>query len=102
MSKSEPKRPADLPEPPSKKPDKSNSSNLFWFLMILAVVGAILFGFSAKWRGKTLTYSEFVNRLEDHTLHAENVLAQSRFRTSQNTWRMPNEVLNNIPFPLAA
>ena len=94
MSKSEPKRPADLPEPPSKKPDKSNSSNLFWFLMILAVVGAILFGFSAKWRGKTLTYSEFVNRLEDHTLHAENVFELRRGHSSITFQDQPKHLAN--------
>ncbi len=94
MSKSEPKRPADLPEPPSKKPDKGNSSNLFWFLMILAVLGAILFGFSAKWRGKTLTYSEFVKRLEDHTLHAENVFELRRGHSTITFQDQPKHLTN--------
>ena len=94
MSKSDPKRPADLPEPPSKKPDKGNSSNLFWFLMILAVVGAILFGFSGKWRGKTLTYSEFVKRLEDHTLHAENVFELRRGHSTITFQDQPESLMN--------
>ncbi len=94
MSKSDPKRPADLPEPPSKKPDKGNSSNLFWFLMILAVVGAILFGFSGKWRGKTLTYSEFVKRLEDHTLHAENVFELRRGHSTITFQDQPKSLMN--------
>ena len=78
MSKPEPKRPPELPEPSGKRPEKGNSSNLFWFLMILAVVGANVFSFSSKWRGKTLTYSEFVKRLEDRTLHAANVFDLQR------------------------
>ena len=94
MSKSDPKRPTDLPEPPSKKPDKGNSSNLFWFLMILAVVGAILFGFSGKWRGKTLTYSEFVKRLEDHTLHAENVYELRRGHSTITFQDQPKNLIN--------
>ncbi|WP_397571431.1 ATP-dependent zinc metalloprotease FtsH [Schlesneria sp. T3-172] len=78
MSKPEPKRPTNLPEPSGKRPDKGNSSNLFWFLMILAVIGAVLFSFSSRWRGKSLTYSEFVKRLEDRTLHAGNVFELRR------------------------
>jgi cell division protease FtsH len=93
MSK-EPKRPADPPESPSKKPDKGNSSNLFWFLMILAVVGAILFGFSGKWRGKTLTYSEFVKRLEDHTFHAENVFELRRGHSTITFQDQPKNLTN--------
>ena len=94
MSKSEPKRPTDLPEPNGRKPDKGNSSNLFWLLMVLAVVGAILFSFSAKWRGKTLTYSEFVKRLEDHTLHAENVFELRRGHSSITFQDQPKNLVN--------
>ena len=94
MSKPDPKRPTDLPEPSGKKPDKGNSSNLFWFLMILAVVGAILFSYSAKWRGKTLTYSEFVKRLEDHTLHAENVFELRRGHSTITFQDQPKSMAN--------
>lgn len=67
------KRPPETPESNNKRPDKGGSSNLFWFLMIAAVVAAIVFGFSSKWRGETLTYSDFVSRLEDKTFNDANV-----------------------------
>lgn len=84
MSKPDPKRPSDLPrnEVGNKRPDKGNSSNLFWFLMIVAVVGAIVFSFSSKWQGETLTYSEFVQRLESNLLGPNNVYDLRRGHTT--------------------
>ena len=99
MTKPEPKRPTDLPEPPGKRPEKGNSSNLFWFLMILAVVGAVLFSFSSKWRGKSLTYSEFVKRLEDHTLHAGNVYELRRGHSTITFQDQPKTSLNSKNAP---
>lgn len=81
MSKPEPKRPANLPEP-TKRPDKGNSSNFFWFLMILAVVGAIVFSFSSKWRAEQLTYSEFASQLEKNELGPNNVYDLRRGHTT--------------------
>lgn len=99
MSKPEPKRPTDLPEPSGKRPEKGNSSNLFWFLMILAVIGAVLFSFSSKWRGKSLTYSEFVKRLEDHTLHAGNVYELRRGHSAITFQDQPKSSLNSKHAP---
>ncbi len=97
MSKPEPKRPPQLPEPASKRPDKGNSSNIFWFLMIIAIVGAIVFGFSSKWRGETLTYSEFVNRLEGkgqgQFLGPHNVYDLRRGHTSITFQDQPKNVI---------
>lgn len=100
MSKPESKRPSDLPDPPSgKRPEKGNSSNLFWFLMILAVVGAILFSFSSRWRGETLTYSEFVKRLEDRTLHAGNVYDLRRGHSTITFQDQPKNSINTRLVP---
>ena len=82
MSKLDPKRPSDLPEPGSKRPDKGNSSNLFWFLMILAVLGALVFSFSAKWQSDTLTYSEFIKRIEGNSYGPGNVYELRRGHTT--------------------
>src|SRR6185312_10073345 len=82
MSKPEPKRPANLPEPANKRPDKGNSSNFFWFLMILAVVGTIVFSFSSKWRAEQLTYSEFAKQLENNELGPNNVYDLRRGHTT--------------------
>src|SRR5436309_11633940 len=81
MSTPEPKRPPEAPEPPIKRPEKGHSSNLFWFLMIVAVVGAIIFSFSSRWQGKKLTYSEFASRLEKQTLGPQNVFELRRSPT---------------------
>ena len=95
MTNSEPKRPPELPEPSGKRPDKGSSSNLLWFLMILAVVGAILFSFSGKWRGETVTYSEFVKRLEDKTLNAHNVFELRRGHSSITFQDQPKNPSNS-------
>ena len=78
MSSPEPKRPPEPHEPPGKRPDKGHSSNLFWFLMIVGVLGAIIFSFSSKWQGEKLTYSDFVKRLEDQTFNPNNVFELRR------------------------
>lgn len=93
MSKPDPKRSTDLPDPPApKRPEKGNSSNLFWFLMIVAVVGAVVFGFSSKWRANTLTYSEFIRKLEDKTLGPNNVFELRRGPTSITYQDLPKAV----------
>lgn len=78
MPNSDPKRPSELPEPPARRPEKGNSSNLFWFLMIVAIVGAVVFSLSSKWRVQSLTYSEFINRLDDKKLGKANVFELRR------------------------
>ena len=50
--------------------------------MIVAVVGAIVFSFSSKWRGETLAYSEFVQKLEDNNLGPNNVFELRRGHTT--------------------
>lgn len=93
MSKPEPKRPPESPEQGGKRPEKGSSSNIFWFLMIIAVVGAIVFSFSSKWRGETLTYSDFVKRLDDQTFHANNVFELRRGRTTITFQDQPKNTL---------
>jgi len=90
------KRPPETPDSNNKRPDKGGgSSNLFWFLMIAAVVAAIIFGFSSKWRGETLTYSEFISRLEDHTFSHLNVFELRRSNAEITFQDQPKNVVNS-------
>ena len=82
MSKIDPKRPSNSPEPNQKRPEKGNSSNLFWFLMILVVLGAIVFSFTSKWQSETLTYSEFIKQLKQRDLGPANVFELRRSHTA--------------------
>ncbi|RLS46643.1 MAG: ATP-dependent metallopeptidase FtsH/Yme1/Tma family protein, partial [Planctomycetota bacterium] len=69
-----PERPK-LPLPPagSKKPDKGQGTNLFWLLLAMLVVGAIVFSFANKWRTKKLSFSEFKTQVTTRTLGPANV-----------------------------
>ena len=70
---------------------------MFWFLMIVAVVGAIVFGFSSKWKVQTLTYSEFLNRLEEGKFGPNNVF-ELRVGLSSITFQdQPKSVLTSKP-----
>ncbi|MEK6261589.1 MAG: ATP-dependent zinc metalloprotease FtsH [Planctomycetota bacterium] len=62
-----------LPFGGSKKPEKGQGNNLFWFLLVLLVIGAIVFGFANKWRSATLSFSEFKSKITSHELHSANV-----------------------------
>jgi cell division protease FtsH len=57
----------------SKRPDRGQSTNLFWFLMIALVIGIIVFGFTAAWRTETITYSDFKTRIDSKALGPHNV-----------------------------
>jgi hypothetical protein len=62
------------PVPPgggAKRPDRGQSTNLFWFLMIALVVAIIAFGFSTSWRPKTMTYSDFKSKVASGALGAQ-------------------------------
>jgi cell division protease FtsH len=64
------------PVPPgggAKRPDRGQSTNLFWFLMIALVVAIIAFGFSTSWRPKTMTYSDFKSKVASGALGPNNV-----------------------------
>jgi cell division protease FtsH len=69
-----PKRPASPNQPGGqKKPERGQSTNLFWFLMIALVLAAVVFGFSSKWRTETINYSKFTSGLADGTYGPHNV-----------------------------
>ena len=64
------------PTPPgggSKRPERGQSTNLFWFLMIALILGIIAFGFSTSWRPESMTYSDFKSRISNATLGPTNV-----------------------------
>ncbi|MDB5345123.1 MAG: ATP-dependent metalloprotease FtsH [Schlesneria sp.] len=64
------------PVPPgggAKRPDRGQSTNLFWFLMIALVVAIIAFGFSTSWRPKTMTYSDFKSKIATDKFGPQNV-----------------------------
>lgn len=64
------------PTPPNggaKRPERGQSTNLFWFLMVALVVAIIAFGFSTSWRPKTMTYSDFKSKLMSGQLGPQNV-----------------------------
>lgn len=64
------------PVPPgggAKRPERGQSTNLFWFLMIALVVAIIAFGFSTSWRPKTMTYSDFKSKVASGALGPNNV-----------------------------
>lgn len=62
-------------QPPSgpKKPEKGQTSNLFWFLLVVLVLGAIVFGLANKWRTKKLSFSEFKSQVAARVLGPANV-----------------------------
>ncbi len=71
-----PERPAPRkPSPPggAKRPERGQSTNLFWFLMIALVVGAIAFGFSSQGRTEAVTYSDFKSKIQSGALGPQNV-----------------------------
>jgi cell division protease FtsH len=71
---SEPERPTPpLPPPGSKRPEKGQSSNLFWFLLAILVIGAIVFSFAGSWRTKKLTFSDFKAQVASRQLGPANV-----------------------------
>ncbi len=78
------------PVPPgggAKRPDRGQSTNLFWFLMIALVVAIIAFGFSTSWRPKTMTYSDFKSKVASGALGAQNVYELTigqKYMTFQN------------------
>ena len=92
MSQPEPKRPFNELEPTGKRPEKGWSTNLFWFLIILITVGAILFSLSSRSREESLSYSEFVKRLEEKTLHGENVFQLRRGLSTMTFQDQPKNV----------
>jgi cell division protease FtsH len=92
MSQPDPKRPFEKLEPAGKRTEKGWSTNLFWFLIILITVGAILFSFSSRWREESLSYSEFVKRLEEKTLHGENVFLLRRGPSTMKFQDQPKNV----------
>lgn len=94
MAKPDQKSPNDSPEPSGKRPDKGNSSNIFWFLMIVGIVGAIVFGFSSKWQGEQLTYTEFIKRLEEKKFGPSNVF---EFRRGYTTITFQDQPRNAAP-----
>ncbi|GIX03415.1 MAG: ATP-dependent zinc metalloprotease FtsH 2 [Planctomycetaceae bacterium] len=71
MSKQVPLEPSRGTAP--RRPNRP-SSNLFWYLMIGLILGALVFGFGVPHqRGRTLTVSEFYTQLRAGTLNAANV-----------------------------
>jgi len=77
MSNPDPSPPPHDSPPPGKRPpgadgsgggkrgEQKPSSNLFWFLMIVGAIAAIVFSvFNQNRSGEELTYSEFVQELE--------------------------------------
>ncbi len=57
----------------SKRPERGQSTNLFWFMMIALILGIIAFGFSTSWRPESMTFSEFESRVSTGTLGPNNV-----------------------------
>jgi cell division protease FtsH len=61
------------PTPGGTRRPERGQSNLFWFLMIALVLGIIAFGFSTSWRAESITYSDFMSKIEKGDLGANNV-----------------------------
>ena len=57
----------------SKRPERGQSTNLFWFLMIALVIAAIVFGISSSGRPEAVTYSDFKSRVLSKGLGPQNV-----------------------------
>jgi len=57
----------------SRRPERGQSTNLFWFLMIAVILGIVAFGFSNSWRPEPMTYSDFKSRIQSGTLGPHNV-----------------------------
>jgi cell division protease FtsH len=57
----------------SKRPERGQSTNLFWFLMIGLVLAIIVFGFFANWRPEQMSYSDFKSKIASGALGAQNV-----------------------------
>jgi len=57
----------------SKRPERGQSTNLFWFLMIALVVGVIVFGYSSRGGAEAVSYSDFKSRILSGALGPQNV-----------------------------
>lgn len=57
----------------AKRPERGQSTNLFWFLMIALILGIVAFGFSTSWRTETISYSDFKSRIASGALGPQNV-----------------------------
>lgn len=88
------------PTPPgSKRPDRGQSTNLFWFLMIALVLGIIAFGFSTSWRAEPLTYSEFKSRIARNDLGPHNVYELTIGLKSMTFQNAPKSASSSKPAP---
>lgn len=56
-----------------KKPERSQSSNIFWSVLILLVMSAVIFGIANNGRAEKMTFSEFKSRVVAGLLGPANV-----------------------------
>ena len=83
----------------SKKPEKRQGNNLFWFLLIVLVIGAIVFGFANKWRSTPMSISEFQSKVASRELHSANVHELKIGLRSLTFQDQPKDVLNSKVTP---
>ncbi|MBC8115401.1 MAG: hypothetical protein H7062_13540, partial [Candidatus Saccharimonas sp.] len=88
-----------LPLGGSKKPEKGQGNNLFWFLLVLLVIGAIVFGFANKWRSTTLSFSEFKSKVIARELHSANVHELKIGLRSLTYQDLPKDLVNSKVTP---
>jgi cell division protease FtsH len=61
------------PKGGAKKPERSQSSNIFWSVLILLVMSAVIFGIANNGRAEKMTFSEFKSRVVAGLLGPANV-----------------------------
>lgn len=59
--------------PLKRKPEKTGSNNLVWYLLIAVVVSVGLFALGGSGKRTTMEYSDFKQRLKQGSLHGTNV-----------------------------
>lgn len=83
----------------SRRPERGQSTNLFWFLMIALVLGIVAFGFSNSWRPESMTYSDFKSRVQNGTLGPHNVFELTIGLKGMTFQNAPKAAATSKPVP---
>ena len=71
------REPSRKPTPPGggspKKPERGQSTNVFWFVMVAFILVIVVFQLARLWQHTTLPYSEFCSKIESGALGPHNV-----------------------------